>query len=230
MNLTHQQIDLIRDQLKAKGLSYDPVETELIDEVASSIEAKMAEGSGFEEAFSSVLETISDSDIQAVQRNVIRTLKRNLSLRNYRNKQSLWLALSLGAWVVLEYLIGLVSGILELGPIYGMLSTVLIIYWTVVTQRRIKTRYLENFGGFRSLFTSGLLINLQAAFVFCILLILFWTYIYPDYYLVFEMEPKQLDAITPNQLLMTTSTSAGFATLFTGTLVSFIAALILKAR
>jgi len=67
INLTDNQLELVCQKIKEKGLTFQPLEEELIDHYACLIEQEMLKGQSFDNAFKTILNKGVTSDISAIQ-------------------------------------------------------------------------------------------------------------------------------------------------------------------
>ena len=229
MHLNQKQLNRIKTALISKGFDFQPLETELIDDLATAIELKMEQGQSFESAFSEIMEAISPTEIEDLQRNMVRTLRTNRGIKRFTRRQSFWLTLSLLLWVVAEFVIGRMTGVIELGPFFGLLSQIFIGYWIYTGLRTIHRQYFEGFAKFRQLFLRGIMISGSSALAFSGFLLLFWTFVYPDFAEAWQMDPEEV-VISPDQFLMTNVIATGISVFILGSLIAAVSSAILVRK
>lgn len=188
MRLTEAQTHIIIKHIEQSSVFYEPLKTELIDELASAIEVKMLSGSSFEKACMMMFGDIKSDELEIIQKKVLHTLKSNHRLRKFHFKQAFYLFIGLSAWVIIEFLIGLFIGVKELGAMYGALSILIIAFALFRGLSAIIRDLPDRVITFKTIFLSGTKISLFSAIIFAAFLGLFWTFIHPDFYAAYQME------------------------------------------
>jgi murein DD-endopeptidase MepM/ murein hydrolase activator NlpD len=98
IKLTNQQIEIILHEIKARGVSYAPIQEELLDHIACLIEQEMEKGYSFKTAEQLVWTNFHDDALLEIQSETI-------SLLNYKPKRMKKIALSLVAGFALIFTI-----------------------------------------------------------------------------------------------------------------------------
>lgn len=78
-SLTKTQIDQIKSDLEAQGISFSPLKEELLDHIVCDIELMMGKGVDFEAAWSSVHDQIPDNHFKNIQKETMELLNRKFS-------------------------------------------------------------------------------------------------------------------------------------------------------
>jgi hypothetical protein len=79
-NLSASQLKEIRDFLTKNGITYDPLQDEMIDHISCDIERYMEEGDSFETSWQKVLQEIPPIQLQTLQLRTMETITRKPSL------------------------------------------------------------------------------------------------------------------------------------------------------
>ncbi len=223
MALNPQQLSYLKEYLLSKGLYYEPVENELIDEAACLIEAEMKKGISFDQASKLILSQIGTKDIIGIQNQISKGI---ISTGNYRKfwiKRASFLSILLIVWVLGEHLIGEMIGRTELGPVYGTISMIIIFFWIHKSLIQANKSYFDNCASFKSLFITGFFLTLVASGFLCVLVSIVWIYLYPDYFHSFQID-EVLPEISKTRLLMGSIVGTGIATTLLGIISTFISA------
>lgn len=200
MKLNEEQISLIEGCLEQSGIGFEPFKTELIDDIATRIEMDMENGRSFGQAFEQVMLTIPLNQLPDIQEQVMTQVKYHPDLINFERKQTVFLTLALCGWVGLEYFIGRLTGIKELGPLYGNFSLLIMATLLIYSLHRIRYRFFDFFFSPSLLIRSGLRIILISTLAFASFLFFFWTYIHPDFYLSYQME--EVMGVSQNEMIL----------------------------
>lgn len=188
MKLTREQTRVVIELLEERGIYYSPLKEELTDDISTQVEQLMSKQIPFQSALDSVMKSVDTSHLKNIQDKVLRTVFFNKRISRFEQKMALYLALALILWVVVEYLVGKFTGILELGALYGSLSMVLIATILVRSIRHIRHNIQGGTTAFYSIMWSGTKISLVSSLIFALFLTFFWTFINPTFYSEFQGE------------------------------------------
>lgn len=227
MKLSGRQQQEIETRIRELGYELPVLIDELTDHICTAVEVEMEQGTDFEEAMRQIFGELNSEHTEALQSNVIGALLKDRSIRKTLQRHSMLLALLLSAWVFVEFLAWKLFGVAELGPVYGLLSAVIIggVLWVHV--RNVKTIT----GGViypKYVVKSGTQLSFISGCLFLLFLVFFFGYVDQEFYRAFQMQTQEEVTI---EVLLYSSLAGMFAGVFaTGLLLSGIYSFFLLMR
>ncbi len=223
--LTPEQIALIEKALVKQGLIYPPLRDEVLDHVASLIEADIKNGLNFETTLRNALNNFGRAELQTLQIETIKALKSGDSIRKEIFGFGLAGGLVLCLWVFVEFLTGVFFDMPELGRYYGLLSVAILLTVIIIGVKRIRDKKLEGFITYIDAVKHGLRITLFASIWVTFFWIFYYNFINPDFYQTYQMNAVN---VSPDKFVTSSIIGGWIGVLAEGGLLSLLMAAFLK--
>ncbi len=192
--LDKHQIKTLEQALTARKIQNPLGRVEFFDHISSMIEHEIARGHSFKAALKQVMHAYSDRELDELAGNArdSKAKETYILAKKRANALGIMLGVLTCLWVYMEYVIGNITGVRELGALYGLISEIILVTVLLVGTRRFIRAVPQNIS-FGALLTYNLRIAIIGALIVFFFMVVYGKFINPNLYGILEIEAPRPD-------------------------------------